>query len=174
MLYKEIHRFNRLFVSKLATHYFSCGYEAGEWMFKKKEFEIINNAIDTKKYIFNEEIKKKIRHDMKLENGFVIGHVGRFVEQKNHAFLIDIFNGIYNQNPKAYLILIGDGELLPSIKEKVNQLNLSENVFFLGLRQDVTDLLQAFDVFVFPSLFEGLPIALIEAQADWITMFCFK
>lgn len=170
-LYRAIHRFNRLFLKKYATYFFACGYEAGKWMFRENGFKIINNAIDTKQYVYNENIRKKLKIEMGLEDRFVIGHVGRFVKPKNHTYLIDVFKGIYDKNPKACLLLLGDGELLSNIREKVHQLNLHENVLFLGQRSDVANLLQVIDAFVFPSLFEGIPVALIEAQAAGLQCF---
>lgn len=170
-LYRVIHRFNRLFLKEYATYFFACGYEAAKWMFKENKFKIINNAIDTKLYVYNENLREKLRIEMRLEDRFVVGHVGRFVEPKNHTYLIDIFKEIYDKNPKASLVLLGDGELLPNIREKVHRLNLQENVLFLGQRSDVADLLQVFDAFVFPSLFEGVPVALIEAQAAGLQCF---
>lgn len=171
-MFKKIHLFNRLFIKIIAKHFYACGYEAGKWMFgEQEEFKIINNAIDTEKYVIDPVKRNNLRSEMGIEDGFVIGHVGRFVKPKNHTFLIDIFKEIYNSNPKAYLVLIGEGELLPQIKEKVDRLNLSKNVFFLGQRPDVPDLLQVVDTFVFPSIFEGIPIALIEAQAAGLKCF---
>lgn len=170
-LYKYLHYFNRFFVKKLGTHFFACSDEAGKWMFKDNEFHIINNAIDTKKYCYNENICPGIRTKLGLEEAFIIGHVGRFVYAKNHSFLIDIFKEIYKRDKSSRLLLIGSGELENETKNKVNMMGLSDKVIFMGNRQDVPELLQVMDVFVFPSHFEGLPIALIEAQASGLICF---
>lgn len=153
-----------------ATHYFCCSELAGRWLFgsntyNKGEVTLINNAIDTKSFIYDENIRKKIRNELKInDNNLVIGHIGRFVEQKNHDFLVDIFNEIHKYNNDSVLILVGEGPLQEKIKEKVNHLNLKESVKFLGVRNDVNELYQAMDLFIFPSLYEGLGMVLIEAQ----------
>lgn len=157
-------------IRSIADYLFACSRAAGEWLYGKRackgdNFFILNNAIDTEKFIFNEETRLKKRKELQIEDKFVIGHVGRFHPQKNHYFLIDIFKEIYNINKNSVLLLIGDGDLKKSIQEKVEDLGLSNNVVFTGVRPNVPELLQAMDVFLFPSLYEGLPVALIEAQA---------
>lgn len=154
-----------------ATHYFCCSELAGRWLFGNKAYEdnkvkLINNAINVDKFIYNETLRNKIRKDLKVEDQFVIGHVGRFVEQKNHTGLIDIFNEIYKLNKKSVLFLAGDGHLLEIIKDKVEKLNLSDSVRFLGVRSDINELMQGIDVFLLPSLYEGLPVVGVEAQAS--------
>lgn len=154
-----------------ATHYFCCSELAGRWLFGDKAYnygnvKLINNAIDVDKFIYNEEIRDKIRKEIKVENKLVIGHVGRFVEQKNHIGLIDIFNEIYKINPDSILILAGDGPLLGDIRDKVNSLNLTDAVKFLGVRNDINNIMQGIDVFLLPSLYEGLPVVGVEAQAS--------
>lgn len=153
-----------------ATHYFCCSELAGRWLFGDKTYDddkvkLINNAIDIDKFIYNEEIRDKIRKEIKVENKLVIGHVGRFVEQKNHTGLIDIFNEIYKINPDSILLLAGDGPLLGDIRNKVNSLNLTDAVKFLGVRKDINNIMQGIDVFLLPSLYEGLPVVGVEAQA---------
>lgn len=153
-------------IPKYATELFACGKEAGEWMFGGTKFRILNNAIDTGAYRFDLECVKRVRKELSVpENALVIGHVGRFSPQKNHDFLIEIFAEVRNLEPNSYLLLVGDGELRPKIKEKVNALGLDGCVIFTGIRSDVPDILQAMDVFVFPSLYEGLPVTMVEAQA---------
>lgn len=154
-----------------ATHYFCCSELAGRWLFGDKAYnygnvKLINNAIDVDKFIYNEEIRDKIRKEIKVENKLVIGHVGRFVEQKNHIGLIDIFNEIYKINPDSVLLLAGDGPLLGYIRDKVNSLNLTDAVKFLGVRKDINNIMQGIDVFLLPSLYEGLPVVGVEAQAS--------
>ena len=154
-----------------STDYFACSEHAARWLFGNKTFEkgmvqIIYNSIDIDKFKYNEEIRNKIRKEMQIENKFVLGHVGRFVQQKNHDFLIDIFKEVYKENKNVVLLLIGDGPLEWKIKEKVKKNGLENAVYFLGIKDNVNELMQAMDVFVFPSLYEGLGIVLIEAQSS--------
>lgn len=159
---------------KYITHRFICGQEAGKWLFgkeNKEKFILMNNAIDSKQFIYNEQISTKVKKELDIEGKFVIGHIGRFNIQKNHEFLIDIFSEIYKHNKNSVLLLAGTGELQKKIKEKVINLELKDKVRFLGVRTDVPQLLQAFNVFLFPSLFEGLPVTMVEAQAAGIKCF---
>lgn len=145
--------------------------EAAEFMFGKNCIEkgnvmIINNAIPVEKFLFNVEKRDKIRKEFNIsENTFVVGHVGRFNHQKNHNFLIDIFNNVVKKNSNSVLILVGKGELKNTIKEKLDSLGLTDKVLFTGIRSDIPDIMMAMDVFVFPSFFEGMPNTVIEAQA---------
>lgn len=155
-----------------ATDYFACSELAGRWLFGDKTYNkgevfILNNAIDVEKFAYNEKIRKEKRKELKIKDStLVIGHIGRFVAQKNHTFLIDIFNEVHKKNKDSILLLVGQGPLMDEIKEKVNDLNLTNYVKFLGQRNDVNELYQAFDVFVLPSLYEGLPVVGVEAQAS--------
>lgn len=155
-------------INRVSTNLFACGDKAGKWMFGKSDFSVINNAINTKDFLFNQDISNRIRQKLGLQNKLVVGHVGRFNKQKNHEKVIDIFNEILKLNNNACLILVGEGNLKEEIKNKVSNLGLSNNVLFLGSRDDVNEIMQAFDVFLFPSLYEGLGIVLIEAQAAGI------
>ena len=155
-----------------ATHLFACGQEAGAWMFRSAPFQILNNAIDAKKYRYNPVQAKQIREELGIPAGsFVVGHVGRFVPPKNHSFLIDIFYEIQKEKENALLMLVGGGDLRSEMESKVTSLGLSEKVIFTGVRSDIPELLQAMDVFVFPSLYEGLPVTMIEAQAAGLPCF---
>lgn len=155
----------RYFIPKYATHLMACSNSAGEWMFRGAEFELVNNAIDSKRYLFDETKRRIIREKMGIQREeFLIGHVGRFCYPKNHRFLVDIFEKI-NEKISAKLILVGEGELRSEIETRVNKLGLADKVIFMGLRNDVSDLMQAMDVFVFPSHYEGLPVTVVEAQA---------
>lgn len=155
-------------LSYYATDFLACSEKAAKDMFTKKILNtkviIIKNGIDVKKFKFDQLIRDKMRKKLNIDDKFVICNVGRFVEQKNHKFMIDCFKEVYNKNKNAILILIGQGNLENDIKEKVLKFNLEENVKFLGLRKDVNQIMQAADVFFLPSLFEGLPIVGIEAQ----------
>ncbi len=163
---------------KYATDYFACSKIAGEWLFGKDivesdKFRVIHNAIDYDKFKYNSNIRKKMREEFNFKDSdIVIGHVGRFVEQKNHSFLIDVFYKCYEQNNNYKLLLVGTGELEEFIKEKVRSLGIENNVIFAGFQSNVNDYMHAMDLFVFPSLFEGLGLVLIEAQACGLPCFC--
>ena len=154
------------------THMFACGEEAGDWLYGKKNRDnvtIMNNAVDANQYRYNPEVSKEMKKQLGIEGKKVIGHVGRFFPQKNHGFLIDIFNEIHKKDKDTVLLLVGGGELDDAlknqIKEKVKKLGLEDAVQFLGVREDVDRVVQTFDVFLLPSLFEGLPVTMVEAQA---------
>ncbi len=151
----------------VADAFFACSKAAGQDRFgRNTTFHVLNNAIDTEKYLFSEQIREEVRHELGIKDEFVMGHVGRFNYQKNHEFLIDIFAELIRKgNNNIKLLLVGDGEEKEHIKNKVEKLNLLEKVIFVGIRSDVERLLQAMDIFVFPSLFEGLPVSIVEAQA---------
>lgn len=154
---------------KLSTDYFTCSQIAGEWLFGKKNREkliFMRNAIDTAAFAYNEATSQKVKAEFGWNNKYVIGHVGRFCPQKNHDFLIDIFHEFHTKHPESVLALVGSGELQGVIQEKVKHLGLEKDVCFLGNRADMPLLYQAFDVFLFPSFYEGLPVSLIEAQAS--------
>lgn len=161
----------RPFSKVFATDYMCCSELAGRWLFGNKEYDkgnvyLLNNAIDLDKFKYNESLRKKKRKELGIKDDtLVIGHIGRFVAQKNHDFLIDIFNEIHKKNNNSILLLAGQGPLMEDIKNKVKELNLDDNVKFLGQRNDVNELYQAFDVFLLPSLYEGLPVVGVEAQA---------
>jgi glycosyltransferase involved in cell wall biosynthesis len=166
----------RPFAKIFPTHYCACAEYAGRWLFGDKFFDsgkvrVIKNAIDLERFSFKPQVRTQMREKLGIENKFVVGHVGRFMYQKNHDFLIDIFDEIHKQNPNSILLLIGDGPLKKQIQEKVDKLGLTNSVQFLGLRRDVPDLLQAMDVFVLPSYYEGLPVVGVEAQAAGLPCF---
>ncbi|MEI4828906.1 glycosyltransferase family 1 protein [Bacillus sp. FJAT-53711] len=155
------------FISPNATHLLACSEVAAKWLFANKAnaAKILKNGIECDRFAFSSNIRKQVREELQLhQDTFVVGHVGRFTHQKNHSFLIDIFAQLINLKPNSILLLAGDGPLRLEIEKKVEELNLRNNVKFLGIRSDIEKLLQAFDVFVFPSVHEGLPVTLIEAQ----------
>ena len=161
----------RPFSKVFATDYMCCSELAGRWLFGNKEYDkgnvyLLNNAIDLDKFKYNESLRKNKRKELGIkDDALVIGHIGRFVAQKNHDFLIDIFNEIHKKNNNSILLLAGQGPLMEDIKNKVKELNLEDSVKFLGQRNDANELYQAFDVFLLPSLYEGLPVVGVEAQA---------
>ena len=161
----------RTFSKRYATDYFACSELAGRYLFGSKTFDrgevkIIHNAIDLDKFKFDPIARKNLRKELGIDDEtIVIGHVGRFVQTKNHHFLIYAFKKYHNKNPNAKLLLIGTGPLEEKIKAKVKKLNLEDSVLFLGQRNDTNKLYSVMDIFCLPSLYEGLPVAGIEAQA---------
>ena len=159
--------FYKKLIPRYATHLFACSTDAGKWMFGEHSFEVMRNAINSEKYNFNKSLRKNIRSEFEINNNeIVIGHIGRFDHQKNHSFLLDVFSEINSINSNTRLMLVGDGDLKIDIQEKAKSLGLLSRVIFTGVRSDVSRLLQAMDIFVFPSLFEGLPVTMIEVQAS--------
>ena len=178
ILKKMLHNINKNFIPLFANHFFACSNKAGKWFYSKKimnskNYFVINNCIDIDKFKFNYETRNNKRKELHLKNeNIVVGHVGRFNKQKNHTFLIDIFNEAYKENDKLRLVMVGIGPLMNKIKKKVIQLNLSDAVLFLGQRSDVNELMQAMDIFILPSLYEGLPLVGVEAQTSGC-LVCF-
>ena len=160
----------RPFSKRYATDYFACSELAGRYLFGNKAFDqgevkIIHNAIDIEKFKFDEVARKKLRKEFGIKDStVVIGHVGRFVQQKNHTFLVDVFKEYHKKNPDSKLLLVGSGPLEDEIKKKVEKLGLKDFVLFLGQRDDINKLYSAMDVFCLPSLYEGLGVVGIEAQ----------
>lgn len=153
-----------------ATHWFACGEAAaidgwGKWAFKKGKVTVLPNAIDPERFKFSESARREIRAKYGIaDDDFVVGHVGRFYPQKNHEFLIDVFSEVRLQKPNAKLLLLGDGPLQEKIRQNVETLGLAESVVFAGLQKNPAPFYSAMDVFAFPSLWEGLPLTLVEAQ----------
>lgn len=167
-LRKIMHGFNRKALHRYVTDFWACSQTAGDWLFGQLPegvLHVIPNAIDTDCFRFCEKTRSEMRKSLDIEDCFVLGSVGRFTEQKNPLFLIDIFNKVKEKRGNSVLLLIGEGNLQSSIQEKVDQLGLHESVQFLGIQKHVEDYYQAMDCFLLPSLFEGLPVVLVEAQA---------
>lgn len=167
----------RPFSKKYATNYMCCSELAGRWLFGDKAYDegkvyLLNNAIDLDKFKYDKKIKDKKRKELGIkEDTIVIGHIGRFVAQKNHTFLIDIFNQFHKKEKNSILLLAEQGPLQEEIKNKVRELGLDDSVRFLGQRNDANELYQVFDVFLLPSLYEGLPVVGVEAQASGLLCF---
>lgn len=170
---------NKYFIHQakiLGDTHIACSKDAAIFMFGEKEYQsgkavIIKNAIDLHKYWFNELQRREMRRELGVEDKLAIGHVGGLTPQKNHSFLVDVFYNIQLKYPDSVLLLVGgegiaSGSTKQLLIDKVNSYGIADKVKFLGLRNDVNAIVQAFDVFVFPSLFEGLGIVLIEAQAS--------
>ena len=166
-----IHKIGRNLMSYMADDYLACSSLAAQWMYpvsilQSKHYHMARNAIDVSKYNYNPHVRADVRQRLKIsDDTFVIGHVGRFTYQKNHEFLINVFKEVHQKVKDSVLLLIGEGPDEGLIKQKVKELQLNDNVIFLGRRNDVPKLFQAMDCFVLPSRFEGLPIVGIEAQA---------
>lgn len=150
----------------------ACGRSAGEWLYGKRacaseRFHILPNAVELEKFRYVQAVRYRIRKELSCQDTeLVIGHVGRFEEQKNHKFLLKVYAQIHRHRPDSRLLLIGEGLLEAEIRQWAKRLNLEESVYFMGNRNDVHKLMQAMDIFLFPSLFEGLPVTVVEAQAS--------
>lgn len=164
-------------LSRFPTHFLACSTEAGVWKFpdeimNSNKFAIVNNGIDYEKFIYNPIERQRIRKELGIDdNELIIGHIGRFTTQKNHEFIVKIAKTLLSQNKNMKFLLLGVGELEAEIKEKVSAENLNDKIVFLGRRDDIYNMYQAFDIFILPSLYEGLPIVGIEAQTSGL--YCF-
>ncbi len=158
----------------VSTHNFACSTEAGKYLFKNKSFTIIPNAVNVNRFKFSPDKRKVYRKTNHLDHKTVIGHIGRFDEQKNHKYLLEIFKEVQAINPNSILLLAGTGKLLPEITEYASNLNLTKSIRFLGTIKNTDEFYQGIDVFVLPSLFEGLPVTGIEAQIAGLPCFFSK
>lgn len=159
---------------RVCNEYMACSKAAAKWLFGDnglKNVHYIKNGIDIYQYKFDPCKRVEMREKYNIENQFVVGHVGRFAKQKNHKFLIEIFKEIKNKKTDALLVLIGEGELEDEIRCQVDELALNDSVLFLGFHEDVYNYMQMMDCFLFPSLYEGLGIVLIEAQANGLSCY---
>lgn len=160
------------FFKRSYTHAFACSNLAGEWIFGKGNFTVINNGIDTDKFKFDVQKRKEYRTSLNLnEDSFVIGHVGRFNKQKNHGFLLNLFEKIAEKNDKARLLLIGGGPDFDKVNELISRHTFKERIIVYGETNDIANLYNAMDAFVLPSLYEGLPVTLVEAQVNGLNCF---
>lgn len=155
------------FFDRLYTDAVACSKTAGSWVFKDNDFTILNNAVDVAKFCYQEEKRAAIRVQYGIKNDVtVIGHVGKIYEPKNHLFLVDIFEQYQKRNPESLLLLVGDGVLRQTVEQRVIQKGLSSKVIFAGMQKNVADYLSAFDLFLFPSKWEGMPLSVIEALSS--------
>lgn len=153
-------------IHNVATIRMACSEKAGQWLFEGDSFKIVNNAIDLSRYLPHKEIRATKRKELGIgDNTFVIGHIGRFSYEKNQKFLLQIFAQSKRECQNSRLLLVGTGSLMNEMKRYAVELGIETDVMFLGLRSDIPELLQVMDCFVMPSLFEGLPVSGIEAQA---------
>lgn len=166
LIKKEYLKLTRKRINELSTHRFAVSQEAGDYVFGNKNYEIWPNAIDAEKYKFDFQIRQERKKELGLENKTVYGHIGRFIEQKNHPFLIDVFESILKKDQNSALVLIGVGDEYDKIEQLVKKKEMEKSVYFLGKREDIPALLDMMDCFIFPSFFEGLPGVVLEAQAN--------
>ncbi len=161
------HKLLRYPLYRMADWHLACAEDAGHWMFGDRAFQVIPNGIDARRFAYQASASKRIREELGLlEDQLIFGHVGRFNKVKNHAFILKIFKEIVELEPTATLLLVGDGILRPAMEQWVLHNQLSEHVRFLGVRSDIEDLMSAMNLFLMPSLYEGLPVTLVEAQAS--------
>jgi glycosyltransferase involved in cell wall biosynthesis len=164
-MYKE---FIKTKVTPNATNLLACSQSAAHWLFGKSSDRAltIKNGVEGRRFAYSYETRNKKRNELNIgKDTLLVGHIGRFYPQKNHTFLIDVFSRLKEKSPNSLLLLVGDGPLKSDIEKKVKELNIDDSVFFLGVRNDVEQLMQAMDVLVFPSHHEGLPLTIVEAQA---------
>ena len=161
----KLHKLLLPIFRKCYTHGFACGQEAGAWLFEQGPFVELKNGIDLRSYRYDETRRREFRDRIHAGDRMVIGHVGYFAEVKNHTFMLDWYSKLAENNDDYLLLLIGEGALMESMKQKAEQLNIQNKVMFLGKTTEVSGYLQAMDAFVLPSLHEGLPAVLVEAQA---------
>ncbi len=159
-----IKRYYQKRIPRFATAMLACGKQAGDWMFGGAPYRIVPNAIAADAYVFDPGKARKKKKELELTDRLVVGHVGNFTPAKNHGFLLEVFQQLLQSRPDAVLVLAGDGEGRVAAMEAARTMGIGDRVLFLGSRRDVPELMQAMDVFVFPSLYEGLGIAVVEAQ----------
>ena len=162
----------RCLSTRYPTQLCACSRYAGEWLYGTSDFYVVKNAIDVKRFLYNEEKRAQERKRLGLEHRFVVGHVGRFCHDKNHEFLLEVFAEICKLREDAVLLLVGGGKLEAPIRKKAEQLGVLDRVWFAGIQKDTSAFYQAMDVFVLPSRSEGLGVVLIEAQACSLPILC--
>lgn len=168
-----LHKYNKKRIAYYVTDFWSCSKEASEWFYDSsiiKKSIIISNAIDVEKYCFDDVKRKKLRRDLKWEENYIIGNIGRLHFQKNQMFILDIFEKLIKKEPKVRLILIGDGEDKTKLEKEIDKKKLNKYVHMAGIQKDICGWLSTFDLFLFPSKFEGLSMAAMEAQANGVPM----
>jgi len=161
-----IHKLFRPFLNAVCTERFACSQDAGVWMYGgRKKFRVIMNGIDIPQFVYQPQVREDMRKEFGIgADTLVLGHVGNYMPVKNHAFMIELFSKVQEKHPDSRLMLVGDGALREQMEDQIAKLSLSDKVILTGVRHDIPKLLQAMDVFLFPSFYEGMPIALVEAQ----------
>lgn len=162
---KLLHRPGRLLMRFAAMERFACSEKAGQWMYGKQSFRIVHNAIDIRRFAYRPEASRKIREEFGLGDRRVYGHIANFISSKNHLYLLQIYKEIAGIDENARFFCLGEGTLRDEIESEIRRLGLEDRVILTGVRKDVEDFMSCMDVLIFPSIFEGLPLTLIEAQA---------
>ncbi|MCH5303731.1 MAG: glycosyltransferase family 1 protein, partial [Ruminococcus sp.] len=160
----KLHKLMKPLFKRVYTHAFACGEKAGQWLFENRPFEVIPNGFITEKFKFNPEIREKIRNELNLKDELVLGHIGRFNDQKNQTYLLKVFEYVAEKDEKVVLILVGTGPYLEKITEQINSHPYKDRIILYGETTEPDKMYMAMDVFVFPSKYEGLPVTLLEAQ----------
>lgn len=168
-LFPVIDKVLRPLFHKLVTKRLACGEDAGKYMYGKRPFTIIQNGINCNEFQYDDNKRSVIRNELHIDNNKVLGHIGLFIPEKNHRFLLAVFKKLVSIDPTWKLMLFGKGDLESEIKEQIESLELTDKVLFMGIKDNVGDYLSAMDIFVFPSLHEGLPFVVLEAQANGLS-----
>lgn len=158
-------------LDKYVNYRFACSYDAGKWMFGNRDYKVIPNCVNCDDFKYDTDRRNAKRRELGLENKYVIGTVGRLQPAKNPEYIIDIINECVKIDKECVLVHIGDGNLKDKINNKVEKLHLEDNVKMLGARTDISELMNAMDAFILPSLHEGFPIVLVEAQATGLRCY---
>lgn len=172
-----LHHLNRLVIQKYATDYWACSEAASHWFYRdslKDQVQIIHNAISTERMQFDPKKRQQLREQLGFADSYIMGNVGRLHFQKNQEFLLKIFASVGKKKPDARLVLVGQGEDEEKLKKLASELGIEKKIYWAGVQQDICQWLSAFDLFVFPSRFEGAPIAALEAQANGLPMLTSK
>lgn len=172
-----IHKMGSYLHANTATHFWACSQAAAEFLFpskelRKKSYQFIPNGIETQRFAFNPQVRELMRDELAVNDCFVIGNVGRLCYQKNQEFLLDVLAAVLKHRPESRLLLVGEGDREDNLRIKAQSLGIAEKVIFYGVTDKVETLFWAMDAFAFPSLFEGLGIAAVEAQAAGLPVIC--
>ena len=165
-LHKKFDKAARPLFHLLCNGRLACSHNAGRWLFGNKEFKVINNGIETSKFTFNRAKREEIRGELGIKNEFVIGNIANFIPEKNHIFLLRIFSSLLKTHPNTKLLLLGDGPLKERFEKEARSLNVADKIMMPGCVNNPYDYINAIDLIVMPSLFEGLPLSLLEAQSN--------
>lgn len=167
---KKIDKIARPLFYKLCNGRIACGIEAGQWLFEERSFWVMNNGINADAFQFSSKVRQEVRSRLGNVDKFTIGHVGNFNKQKNHIFLVDVFSEYHKINPRSVMLLLGDGPLKDEMVRKAESLGLSDDIYFLGSIDHPEEYLNAMDLVVMPSIFEGFPLTLIEEQSNGLNI----
>ena len=164
------HRLGRFWIRHMRIERFACSEEAGRWMFGNSEFPVVRNAIDTERFAFSVQKRETTRRELGIEDSLLFGHIGNFAAVKNHTFLMQVFHEMAGIREDIRLICVGDGDLRVSVERQAAELGIADRVIFTGIRRDTDCIMCAMDMMIFPSVYEGIPLTLIEAQTEGLPM----